>query len=46
MFITQIKNITIEHENEIKKYVYENDLIKANLRDMDMSLILTKKRLE
>jgi hypothetical protein len=46
VFITQIKNITIEHENEIKKYVSENDLIKNNLREMDISLKLTKKRLE
>lgn len=45
-FITQIKNITIEHESEIKKYVYENELIRNNLRDMEMSLKVTKEKLE
>jgi hypothetical protein len=45
-YVTQIKNITMEYENEFKKYTYENETIRNNLRDLENALKLTKDKLE
>jgi hypothetical protein len=45
-YVSQIKNITIEHQNEVKKHVYENEMIRNNLSNMETVLKVTKEKLE
>lgn len=43
---TEIKNINISFENERKKYIYETDTLRNNLKEMEIELKVTKQQLQ
>lgn len=42
---TEIKNINISFENERKKYIYETETLRNNLKEMEIELKVTKQQL-